>query len=474
MDKKKVAIVGASGFVGSHLIDYLEENYDHHLVALSRSKPKGDVEHRPCDLFSLLDIENGLDGCDTAIYLVHSMGPTAHLDQGNFRDYDLIVVDNFLRACKRKQIKQIIYLGGIIPKDESKLSSHLESRLEVEEFIKSSHIPVTVFRAGMIMGTGGSSFNIMLNLINRLPILGLPDWTKTETQPVHIDFVVECLSESIGEQKHFYKTYELANCDIMTYEKMLKITAEELGVKRKFIHVPWITRDISKFWISTVSGAPRSLVFPLVEGLNHKIVADPKLEFKETKHDFVELLKKSLHSNDVGEALTPHAFKKGVRKKNNEVRSVQRLILPRGLRAIDIAYEYMNWLPLYLRFFIRVSVRDDLVRFILWPFGLTLLVLKHSPERSSTDRQLFYVVDGFLNAKTKRGRLEFREVLDGKYIISAIHEFKPRLPWMIYIFTQAPIHLKVMNAFGRWLEIINKRNIEKDRTRNKISQSSNI
>ena len=201
MEKKlKVAIIGASGFVGSHLIDSLKDNEELDLVALSRSKPNSEVLHKPCDLFSLLDIEDGLEGADIAIYLVHSMAPSAHLDQGNFRDYDLIVVDNFLRACKKKNIKQIIYLGGITPKDDLKLSDHLDSRLEIEEFIKSSHIPVTVFRAGMIMGIGGSSFNIMLNLINRLPVLGLPRWTKTETQPVHIDFVVDCLKESIGNE----------------------------------------------------------------------------------------------------------------------------------------------------------------------------------------------------------------------------------------------------------------------------------
>ncbi len=475
-DKLKLAIVGASGFVGSHLIDYLRENRkEYDIVALSRSAPAAqDVEHRPCDLFSLLDIENGLDDCDVAIYLVHSMAPSAHLDQGDFKDYDLIVVDNFLRACKKKSIKQIIYLGGITPKDKQKLSDHLDSRLEVEDFIKSSLIPVTVFRAGMIMGLGGSSFNIMLNLIKRLPVLGLPKWTKTETQPVHIDHVVECISESIAIEEHYFKTYELANCDILTYEEMLRITAQELDIKRKFVYLPWINRKLSKFWISMISGAPRSLVFPLVEGLNHRIVADPKLEFKKTKNDFVDSLKKSLHSKEITKAFTPHAFKKGKRKKNYEVRSVQRLNLPRGMRAIDVAYEYMNWLPLYLRFFIRVSVKDENIKFMLWPFGITLLVLELSPKRSSADRQLFYVTSGVLSRKTKRGRLEFREVLGGKYIISAIHEFKPSLPWMIYRFTQAPIHLRVMNAFGRWLTIINKRNIAKDRTRSKITQSSDI
>ena len=116
------------------------------------------------------------------LYVLRAMG---HGD-------DLIVADNFLRACSKKKIKQIIYLGGILPKDEKVLSDHLDSRLEIENYFKTSGILLTTFRAGMIMGTGGSSFNIMLNLLKRLPVLGLPEWTKTKSQPVHVDYVAQC------------------------------------------------------------------------------------------------------------------------------------------------------------------------------------------------------------------------------------------------------------------------------------------
>ncbi len=470
----RVAIIGASGFVGSHLTRYLKDTKSFELVGISRSRPKEEIIFKKCDLFSLLDIENALEGCDVAIYLVHSMAPSAHLDQGNFKDYDLIVADNFLRAAKKHKIKHVIYLGGIRPRDKKELSEHLDSRLEIEDFIKSAQIPVTVFRAGMIMGVGGSSFNIMLNLIKRLPILGLPEWTTTKTQPVHIDYVVECICESINVTKHFNKTYELATNDIINYQEMLKITAEELKLKRVFLKISFINRNFSKIWISTISGAPPSLVYPLVESLNHEIIADPNLKFDKKHDDFRESLRKSLHSKKASEAFTPHAYKKGIRKKNNEVRSVQRLVLPRGLRAIDIAYEYMNWLPLYMNSFIRVKVTGEKIFFKLWPLGINVLILEHSLSRSSIERQLFYVTGGLLSKKTKRGRLEFREALDRKYVIAAIHEFKPALPWIIYKYTQAVIHLRVMNAFGFWLSIINKRNIEKYKVKNRIDKESNI
>jgi len=165
----KIAVIGASGFVGGHLINKLKSS--HEVIGLSRSQLKVEdknVTWKRCDLFSMLDIEEGLRGCDIAIYLVHSMAPSAHLDQGDFKDYDLIIADNFIRACNKENIKHIIYLGGITPKDSSVISPHLKSRLEVEEVINHSEIPVSIIRAGMILGSGGSSFNIMLGSVNKL------------------------------------------------------------------------------------------------------------------------------------------------------------------------------------------------------------------------------------------------------------------------------------------------------------------
>ena len=163
MRKKVIAIAGASGFVGKHLLETLGKNKDYKIRALSRSfeeddkkkldhmAEKGNIEWVQCDLFSMLDLEEALEGVDYAVYLVHSMLPTSKLVQANFEDNDLIIADNFSRIAKKKGVKQIIYLGGIIPPVED-LSPHLRSRLETEETLRHYKVPVTSLRAGIIIG----------------------------------------------------------------------------------------------------------------------------------------------------------------------------------------------------------------------------------------------------------------------------------------------------------------------------------
>ncbi|MFM8230130.1 MAG: NAD-dependent epimerase/dehydratase family protein, partial [Chthoniobacterales bacterium] len=164
-----VVVAGASGFVGMALLPVLAENFD--VVALSRSAnpelPR--VRWTRCDLFSLLQTERALQGADYVVYLVHSMLP-ARLTQARFEDMDFILADNFARSAARAGVKQIVYLGGIIPND-AQLSRHLASRLEVERVLSARGVPVTSLRAGLIVGPRGSSFRIMLRLVRRSPVL---------------------------------------------------------------------------------------------------------------------------------------------------------------------------------------------------------------------------------------------------------------------------------------------------------------
>ena len=131
------------------------------------------------------------------MYLVHSMLPSAHLTQGNFRDFDLICADNFGRAAARNGVRQIIYLGGIVPAAANRghaLSSHLASRLEVENTLAASGVPVTALRAALVVGRGGSSFDILVKLVTRLPAMICPAWTSTRTQPIALSDVVALLA----------------------------------------------------------------------------------------------------------------------------------------------------------------------------------------------------------------------------------------------------------------------------------------
>ena len=183
--KKKLAIAGATGFIGRWFIETYKDKYD--IIALSRKKitpSSSDVEWRMVDLFSISSSNKALEEVDYALYLVHSMQPSTRLNQSNFEDTDLLLADNFSRAAQNCNLKHIVYVGGILPKDNLNISKHLLSRFEVEKVLGSRNTPVTAVRAGIIIGPGGSSFRIVTNLVKNLPVMACPECTKSKKSPV--------------------------------------------------------------------------------------------------------------------------------------------------------------------------------------------------------------------------------------------------------------------------------------------------
>lgn len=451
-----IVIAGASGYVGRALIPKLLKEFPNsEIVALSRSVQDSldsGVSWRPCDLFSLKSLEEALPAkVDLAFYLVHSMGPTAQLDQGCFSDYDLILADNFARALKTTSFKQLVYLGGLIPEVKD-LSLHLQSRLEVEETFAQHKLPITVFRAGLILGEGGSSFQILLKLVKRLPVMVCPQWTKTQTTPVDLSTVLDALVQSSLKPEHFNKVYDLAGCEPLTYMEMMKETARKLGLKRYFISVPFFTPTLSRLWVSLITNTPKDLVYPLIESLKHPMVARKEFSFfKDTsKKTYFELLEKASMKTHEGRSL----FQFKAQRKT--VRSVQRLPVPSGKSAEWVMNQYVHWLPRFFYPFAIVSLNGNRVSFSVLLRKWVMLDLSLHKGRSSEDRQLLYIEGGFLMSDDTRGRLEFREVLNRRFVLAAIHNYTPSLPWFVYKYTQAWIHLFVMNAFRRYLVRKNK------------------
>ncbi len=449
----RVAIAGASGFVGKALVKALSR--EHEIIGLSRSKKKSEIkniEWRACDLFSLLDAEKGLEGANVAVYLVHSMRPSAHLSQGSFEDFDLIVADNFVKAAERCGVNQIIYLGGLIPENQGPPSKHLESRREVEEVFEKSKVPVTVFRAAVIIGGEGSSFHIVTRLVERLPVMVCPSWTGTLNQPVALSDVCRSIEYAIGKKEFENQIFDLGGSDILSYREMMLKVAAFKGLRRRCIPFPYVTPRLSTLWVCGVTGAPRSLVRPLIEGLRFSLVAREDHQFKIPGHPPLSLEQALIEANQSYDShQKPHAFK-APEVPPHEARSVQRLPLPAGWTAEDVAKSYMEFLPNLRPLFVGVTVKAPWIYFInLFP-RFSLLELEYSPERSWLNRQLFYVRGGLLSQRTGRGRLEFREVLGGRACLAAIHDFKPKLPWYIYTSTQALFHLWVMTEFKRYLQ----------------------
>jgi len=458
-------MAGATGFVGTYLRRQLRGQY--RLICLTRSTAgleqagqSEDEEWRACDLFSLLELENALAGADYAIYLVHSMLPSARLLQGTFSDLDLIMADNFARAARKNKLKQILYLGGIIP-DEEELSRHLASRLEVEHVLGSSGIPVTALRAGIIIGPGGSSFQIVVNLVNRLPFMTLPGWTRTRTQPISIKDVVRAFALAIGNPDFSGQHFDIGGPDIMSYRDMLKRTARFLGLKRLMLNVPFFSPKLSILWVSLFGSAPKALVGPLVSSLRHPMVARPNPLLSRLLEKAVPFEASLRDSVGPDGRLLPNprdpirrADDRSI-KQGRKVRSVQRLTLPRGWTARDVMEAYYQWLPKCVGPFLKSRhAPGGRLRLSLFTEKLLLIEFTHSPGRSSQERQLLYITGGILarTRNNRKGRIEFREMLDRRCLIAAIHDYTPTLPWPVYSKTQALIHLLVMSRFARFLK----------------------
>jgi uncharacterized protein YbjT (DUF2867 family) len=446
-----IVVAGASGYIGMAIMPALLKRFpDATITALARSSRETDdarVVWKKCDLFSLKSLEEALpERVDLAVYLVHSMGPTAHLDQGSFADYDLILADNFARALEKTSVKQLIYLGGLIPRGET-LSRHLSSRLEVEQTFARYALPLTVFRAGLILGEGGSSFQILLKLVRRLPFMICPRWTQTLTTPVDLSTVLSSITSASLEPEHVGKIYDLASCRPLTYVQMMQETAHSMGKKRHFVPVPFFTPTLSRLWVSVITNTPKNLVYPLIESLEHPMVARASHLYKHGSVDaaYATLLEPA--SLNIAAGRTLFRFSSSSR----HVRSIQRLPLPAGRDAAWVLEEYLAWLPRYLAPFIKVSIEAGRIRFSIFAKNPALLEMEINEERSGDDRVLLYITRGLLVSRANQGRLEFRITRDRKNALAAIHNYTPSLPWYIYTFTQARLHLFVMNAFARHL-----------------------
>ncbi|MBK8201670.1 MAG: NAD-dependent epimerase/dehydratase family protein [Bdellovibrionales bacterium] len=458
MQPKCILIAGASGFVGRSLMDRLLIEFpDASIVALSRSvKPGANsrLTWRQCDLFSVDSISKAFpEKVDLVYYLVHSMAPTAQLDQGSFADYDLLMADNFARACRAKNVQQLVYLGGLIP-DCSELSLHLQSRLEVENVFEEHKVPYTFFRAGLIIGEEGSSFQILLKLITRLHVMICPSWTQTLTSPVDLRAVVGALVAAAKSEQHLGRTYDLAGCRPLTYLNMMRLTAQHLGLRRFFFKVPFFSPTLSRLWVSLITNTSRNLVYPLIESLQHPMVArDSHIFDAECRdRDYLDLLR------GISTQLISKPFRFGGRISSHKVRSVQRI------RAVDqsatiVAETYFRWLPEFTKGLIAVVKSEHCIQLRLCN-RINLIELHELDNPSADDWVTYAIREGVLVSLPSSARMEFRMVLHRSFAVVAIHDYVPSLPWIIYRFTQAQAHSIMMKAFSSFLMTAKRKKLE--------------
>ncbi len=465
----RLVVAGASGFIGSQLVHALAaEGSVEAIYALSRREKAAEkkVQWRKVDLADLHTLSLAAKGADVGIYLVHSMSPQARMSQGNFEDFDLLQADNFARACREQGIQDIIYLGGIIEDgkiDKKFLSLHLRSRLEVENTLGAYGARVTAMRAGLILGNGGSSSEMLVRLVKRLPVMLVPSWTMTESEPVDIKDVVLALSAVVTRTELRGSIWEIAGPERLSYRNLMIRVANSLGLKRHIIPLPAISITVSKLWVSLISGAPRELVYPLVKSLTHSMVSreDRRIltHIKITPRPLAETLGELEHdASGVGKFPSTSGGKKSLFNKNT-VRSIQRIpnLSPARKKAIgSLADFYLQWLPRSLFGFVKVtksnSPSSTRIHFFLRFTSVSLLVLETPEATQPADQstiERFSITGGALQTPNSGGYLEFRWIPAEECGLSIVQDFVPRLPWFIYRFTQAVLHHIVMTAFAR-------------------------
>jgi uncharacterized protein YbjT (DUF2867 family) len=274
--RHSIAVLGATGYVGGRLVPRLLDAGHHvHCIVRSASKITGrSWSSSPRFSFEIGDLENEeqlakqLEGCDTLIYLVHSMR-TANK---KYRDVDCQLAASTAKAAEQSGVSQIIYLGGLGDEGDN-LSEHLQSRRDVEYVLRSCSVPVTVLRSAMIIGSGSSSFEILRYLVERLPIMITPRWVHTESQPISIRNVIDAISLCIGNPKVLDETIDIGGLDALSYLDLMRCVAKALHLPRRVvIPVPVLTPRLSSLWIHLVTPIDASIARPLAEGLCNRVV----------------------------------------------------------------------------------------------------------------------------------------------------------------------------------------------------------
>lgn len=268
-------VTGGTGYVGSRLLRRLVEEGRPVRAFARRPELLDHVEGVRGDLLTGSGLEEALDGCSTAYYLVHSMEAASN---GDFAGRDRRMAENFGEAAARAGVERIVYLGGIVPARREPgelaagLSSHLRSRLEVEEILLSAVPASTALRASIVIGAASSSFRILVRLVERLRVLPMPGWRNNRTQPVDERDVIEFLARTPEVPDAAGRSLDVAGPDVMTYGRMIERIAEALGVGRLPLGFKRSLTPPASAVVAAVTGQPLELVRPLMESLESDLL----------------------------------------------------------------------------------------------------------------------------------------------------------------------------------------------------------
>lgn len=272
----KIFLTGATGYIGKRLLIHLLSQ-GHTVICSVRDKKRFNttlyqnyldqlsiVEHDYNDPATLTPVDQDIDA---AYYLIHSMSSNA-----DFSKAEKISARNFSETIEKTSCRQVIYLTGIV--NEDKLSKHLQSRKDVEEELRSEKYNLTVLRAGIIIGSGSASFEIIRDLVEKLPVMIAPKWLKTKCQPVAIRNVIEFLAGVMEKPFTYNRHFDIAGPDVLSYKQMLLIFAQERNLRRAIFSVPLLSPKLSSYWLYFITSTSYPLAKNLVESMTVNVVAE--------------------------------------------------------------------------------------------------------------------------------------------------------------------------------------------------------
>jgi uncharacterized protein YbjT (DUF2867 family) len=269
----KILLTGANGYIGKRILPVLVQK-GHQVICCVRDKNRFNppasilnyIDIIEVDLLKKETLNNIPKDIDGAFYLVHSMSSSK-----DYENLELESAKNFRTCLEKTNVKHIIYLSGII--NETELSKHLESRRNVENELSKGSYNFTTLRAGIIIGSGSASFEIIRDLVEKLPVMITPKWLETKCQPIAIADVITLLTESIFNSKTYNQNFDIGGPDILTYKQMLLTYAKVRGLSRSIFVVPVMTPKLSSYWLYFVTSTSYKLATALVNSMKIEVVA---------------------------------------------------------------------------------------------------------------------------------------------------------------------------------------------------------
>jgi len=272
----KILLTGVTGYIAQRLLPVLLKN-GHEVICCVRDKNRfnnkfdtiSNVKIIEADFLKEETLVNIPNDIDVAFYLIHSMSTQS----GDFESMEEICATNFKNCIEQTNTKQVIYLSGISNAED--LSKHLSSRKNVESVLSGSTFSLTTLKAGIIVGSGSASFEIIRDLVEKLPIMITPRWLKTKCQPIAIRNVVEFLIGVIGRHETYNQSYDIGGPDILTYKEMLMRFAKVRKLKRRIFIVPIMTPKLSSYWLYFVTSTSYALAQNLVNSMKIEVICKP-------------------------------------------------------------------------------------------------------------------------------------------------------------------------------------------------------